>query len=145
MNARRTNPRRRRLHRRDSRADRDVDVAPARIALFDRLENRRRHREYARISAGDQGDMASILDQAQRMARALHFDPIAGLVPRLPLFGRKPFEIGCVANKIGCIRDEVRGFGRDPRVATGAKADNPQSPRRSHGRLPWPGMRMEEK
>ena len=93
MSQGRANPRRRRLQRRYPRANRDVDVAPVRFAIFDCLENGRRHREYARIAAGDEGDMASILDQAQRMARALHLDPIAGLMPCLPL-GRKPFEIG---------------------------------------------------
>src|SRR5450631_2270823 len=133
------------MHGGNARAYRDVDAAPGRFPFVDRLKNRRRHREHARIAAGDDRDMMTLLGQAQSMPRAPQFVAVAGLVATLPLFERKPFEVGRVADKIGRVADQARSFGRDPCVVAWANADDPQASRGVHGRLPWPGMRIEEK
>ena len=63
-----------------------VEVAPCRLAALDRLEHRRRHREYAGIAARDDGDVAPFGGQAQRMARALD---LVAIVAGMAASGRR--------------------------------------------------------
>ena len=117
-------------------------VQPLRI-VFHGLEHRRRHREHARIAAGNDGDRTALGRKLQRKPGAIHFNPIVAGVSALVRSQCEPLHIGAVADNIGRRLDRRARLRRHPFGRTWAKPDNHYAP--AHGRRPLPGARMREK
>jgi hypothetical protein len=122
---------------------RDLSSAPAGLAGFQRLEDRRRHGEDAGIAAGDDRDRLPSAASIQRMPGAVDLDAVVGGMLGLALARRHAAEIGAVADEVaGGI--ERRGCGRR-QVARLAGAEADDGERAGHSRRPSPGTRIIEK
>src|SRR5579884_3823236 len=85
------------------------------------------------------------LCKLQCVACAVDLFTIAALMAHLAVFARNALKIRAVSNKVAGIRNEIRGFGRKPGFSRRPEPDDPQAPPRAHGRLPWPGIKTDEK
>ena len=146
MAERRAEPRRRRLHRGDSRQHANVEIAPSRLALLDRLEDGGSHREHAGIAARHDRDDAPRRRARQRLARPIQLDAIVAGEPRLAGALRHARDIGRVADDIFRLLQRGAGVMRQKTRVAGAEPDDiePALARR-HGRRPAPGASTIEK
>ena len=130
-------------HRGDARHDRDVEIAPGRLAAVDLLADRGGHGEHARIAAGHQGDLRALRRVAQRRRSAAALLAVVGGVARLARPRRHAIEIGAIAiERVGGFE---RGRGLRRQHIRAARTEPHDRERAGHGRFSQPGTRMTEK
>jgi hypothetical protein len=129
---------RRGQHRRHAGLDPDVEIAPGRIAGFDRLEHRRRHGEHTGIAARHHGDLTTRGGERERQSCAVEFDAIVRRVAALVVARGNAVEIGAVAHEIGGTSQRRPRCRRHQLGLAGPGADHHQ--RAVHSRLPSPGI-----
>jgi hypothetical protein len=139
--------RRDREHGGDAGRDDDIDSAPFRRSIVDRLADGRGHGEHAGIAAGDDGDIRARRSTGERGTGAIQLLAIVGRDLLLVTAQRQAVEIGKIAEEFFSLFDSPRGFRRHLLRHARPRADDIERSRggTSHG-LPFhPGTSTIEK